>query len=171
MLDNLETLRERVIPDLPLIGPSIDYARCVSVDIFWDFHMAPDRREFFAEDALVYRSYIESVDDPALALRRDLRDSEILIPAPHSWLIPYEQIAVLDGPETKLHLQIDDDPPYIVMTFPIAKMRAYRVKVRAPRGVDAIPGRLVGWSREGVPNERIDQDIPTAALGGLEWRP
>jgi len=171
VLDNLEALRKKVIPDLPLVFPSTDYARCVPVEVFWDFHMDTDRREFFANDALVYRRYIESVHDPELALRRDLRDSKVLIPAAHSWLIPYDQIADRDGPKTKWYLQIDNDPPYIVMTFPIAKMRDSGVKVREPRGVDAIPGRLVEWSREGVPNERIDQDIPTAALGGLEWRP
>lgn len=57
------------------------------------------------------------------------------------------------------------------MTFPAGKMQASGVEIRAPRGVDAIPNRLVWWSSEGVPNERIDQDIPTAALGRLEWRP
>lgn len=61
--------------------------------------------------------------------------------------------------------------PYIVMTLAVRKMQASGVEIRVPRGVDAIPSRLVRWSREGVPNERIDQDIPTAALGRLEWRP
>ena len=171
VLDNLEALRERVIPDLALVHPTADYARCASVDVFWDYHMNPDRREFFANDARVYRRYLESVADPVHAIRRDLRESEILVPAAHSWMVPSDQIAALDGTKTKSHLQIDDDPPYIVMTFPVAKMQASGVEIRAPRGVDAIPNRLVRWSRGGVPNERIDQDIPTAALGCLEWRP
>ena len=171
VLDNLEALRERVIPDLALGRPTGDYARCVSVDVFWDYHMKPGRREFFASDARVYRHYLESLADPVHVIRRDLRDIEILVPAAHSWLVPADQIAALGGTKTKSHLQIDDNPPYIVMTFPVAKMQASGVEIRAPRGVDAIPGRLVRWSREGVPNERIDQDIPTAALGCIEWRP
>ena len=31
--------------------------------------------------------------------------------------------------------------------------------------------RLLRWSPGGVPDERIDQDIPADALGRLEWRP
>ena len=31
--------------------------------------------------------------------------------------------------------------------------------------------RFVRWSPGGVPGERIDKDIPLAALGGMEWRP
>ena len=171
VVDNLEALRQRVIPDLALVHPTADYARCVSVDVFWDYHMNPGRREFFANDARVYRRHLESAADPVQVIRRDLSDDEVLVPAAHSWLVPSDQIAALDGAQTKSHLQVDDDPPYIVMTFPVAKMQAYGVEIRVPRGVDAIPSRLVQWSRGGVPNERIDQDIPTSALGGLEWRP
>ena len=171
VLDNLEALRQRAIPDLPLVAATGDYARCVSVDVFWDYHMNPGRREFFANDARVYRRHLESVADPVHVIRRDLRDDEVLVPAAHSWLVPSDQIAALDGVQTKSHLQIDDDPPYIVMTFPVMKMQAFGVEIRAPRGVDAIPNRLVRWSLGGVPNERIDQDIPTSALGSLEWKP
>lgn len=35
----------------------------------------------------------------------------------------------------------------------------------------AVPARHVQWSPGDVPDERIDQDIPYAALGGVEWRP
>ena len=171
VLDNLEALRKRVIPDLALLPPAGDYARCISVDVFWDHHIKPERRELFASDARVYRRYLESVTDPAHAISSDLRDSRVIVPAAHSWLVPFDQIAVLDGTMTKSHLQIDEEPPYIVMAFPVSKMQACGVEIRPPRGVDAIPSRLVRWSRQGVPNERIDQDIPTAALGHLEWRP
>lgn len=111
VLDNLEALRELVIPDLALVRPTVDYARCVSVDVFWDYHMNPGRREFFTNDARVYRRYLEASTDPVHVIRRDLRDSEILVPAAHSWLVPSDQIAGLDGTTTKSHLQIDDDPP------------------------------------------------------------
>lgn len=35
----------------------------------------------------------------------------------------------------------------------------------------SVPARHVQWSPGGVPDERIDLDIPHAALGGIEWRP
>ena len=50
-------------------------------------------------------------------------------------------------------------------------MKAAGVGVREPRGLDAVPGRFVRWSPGGVSGERIDKDIPLAALGDLEWRP
>jgi len=37
--------------------------------------------------------------------------------------------------------------------------------------VDVIPGRFATWSPGDVPGERIDQDVPVAALEALEWRP
>ena len=101
----------------------------------------------------------------------DLRDDEPLVPAAHSWLVPVTRIAGLDGAGTKRCLRIDAEPPYIVMVFPAAKMASVGVEIREPRGIDAVPARLVQWSPGDVPDERIDQDIPSAALGGLEWRP
>lgn len=171
VLDNLEALRKGILPDLALAPPTGDYARCVSVDVFWDYHMDPDRWEYFASDARVYRRYLESTDNPVQVIGGDLRDDEVLIPSPFSWLVPAHQIAALTGVEIRSHLQIDDHPPYIVMILPASKMRTCGVEVREPRGIDAVPSRLVQWSHGAVPNERIDQDIPTAALGGLEWRP
>ena len=56
------------------------------------------------------------------------------------------------------------------MIFPVAQMQAAGVKVREPRGVDAVPGRILRWSSGDVPGERIDEDIPLAALGDLQWR-
>ena len=50
-------------------------------------------------------------------------------------------------------------------------MRAAGVEVREPRGLDVVPGRFLQWVAGDVAGERIDEDIPVAALGGLEWRP
>lgn len=93
------------------------------------------------------------------------------MPAAHSWLIPACRIAGLPGANIKSRLQLHQDPPYLVMVFPADRMRTANVGVREPRGVDAVPRRLTWWSPRAVPDERIDEDIPLSALGGLEWRP
>ena len=167
--ERLGRLRETVIPDLPVEIPAVDYARCVSIPVFWRHHLRPARQDFFdtAED---YRRYLEASADPAGAAGRDLVGG-ILIPAKNSWLIPATDIAGLDGLAIRSRLLIDDDPPYLVMIFPADRTGVSGVRLREPRGVDAIPSRLLRWSPGGVPDERIDQDIPSDALGGLEWRP
>ena len=65
----------------------------------------------------------------------------------------------------------DNEPPYLVLIFPAEKMKAAGMAVREPRGLDAVPTQLVHWVPGDVPDERIDQDIPATALGGIEWRP
>ena len=169
VLNRLEELRRRVVPDLPLWPPSCDYARCVAVETFWSHHLGPDRYDVFAtpED---YLSHLQAEADPAAAARTDLK-SGILVSAAHSWLVPAERIGGLSGVQIKSRLKLQHGPPYVAMMFPVARMMAAGVDVRAPRGVDAVPGRFTGWSPGDVPGERIDQDIPVTALGDLQWRP
>ncbi|GEM_PF-2934890 len=57
------------------------------------------------------------------------------------------------------------------MIFPVEQTLAAGVMVREPSGIDAVPGRFTGWVPGDVPGERIDEDIPLAALGSLQWRP
>ena len=114
---------------------------------------------------------IETGRTPAAVALLDLPASGTLVPAVHSWLVPVERITGLSGPQTKLLLSIRAEPPYLVMVLPAAAMREARVEVREPRGVDAVPKRHDQWSPGDVPGERIDQDIPFQALGGLRWRP
>ena len=63
--------------------------------------------------------------------------------------------------------------PFSVPFLPVQQvaMRAAGVAVREPRGVAAVPKRLAQWSSGDVPDERIGDDIPLAALGSLQWRP
>ena len=168
VFDRLEVLRLRVLPDLAVTPPTLDYARCVPVEVFWRYNICPTRKELFAT-AMDYRCHLEALADPAGAARDDLADG-VLVPAAHSWLIPLDRIRDLNGAQIKSRLQIDHHPPYLVMIFPTALMRASDVKIREPCGIDTIPARLVHWMPGGVPEERIDQDIPVSALEGLEWR-
>ena len=165
----LEDLRRRVVTGLPLSLPDRDYARCVSVDVFWRFHLATNHRDFFRQPGQ-YLKFLESQADPSSAARSQLAGG-VLVPAPHSWLIPAAKITGLNGSQTRSRLQIKQKPPYLVMIFPMALMRAAGVGVREPRGIDAVPGRFVQWSSDDVVGERIDEDIPFHALGDLVWRP
>ena len=169
VLDQLEDLRRQVVPDLPLEPAECDYARCVSVVTFWRHHLRPEVQTAFirAED---YRRWLDAARDPAGVARAHLNE-EVLVPAAHSWLIPARRIDGLSGRQMKARLKLGDHPPYIVMVLPLERLRASGVEVREPRGVDAIPGRFRDWRAGDVPDERIDQDIPVAALGRLEWRP
>ncbi len=166
--DRLDELRQSVIPTLPVERPTVDYARCVAVEVFWRYCIRPTRQAFF-DTANDYLRYLESMDDPAGVAASDLRLGT-LVPSAHSWLVPPELIKGLDGTATKARLRINYGPPYIVMVFSVEKMVRSGVTIREPRGTDAVPGRLVQWWPGDVPDERIDQDIPTAALEGLEWR-
>ena len=169
MSTRLEDLRARVLPDLPLLPPECDYARCVSVDTFWRFHVDPAVRGLFRHHT-EYQRHLEAAPDPALVARSHLSDG-VLIPAPHSWLVPADRIAGLSGLQTRSLLLVEQRPPYLVMIFPMERMLGAGVGVREPRGIDAVPKRFTRWVPEDVPGERIDEDIPLAALGGLLWRP
>lgn len=138
------------------------------MEVFWRHNIRPTRQAFF-NTTNDYRRHLESMDDPAGQAARDLREG-ILVPAAHSWLVPTETIAGLDGAATRARLRIRHGPPYIVMLFSADRMAGSGVRVREPRGTDAVPSRLVQWQSGDVPGERMDQDIPTAALEGLEWR-
>ena len=165
----LEALRQSVVPDLPLWPPDRDYARCVSVDVFWRHHLSSSSRDFFRQQGQ-YLKFLEAQVDPSTVAHSHLAGS-VLVPAPHSWLIPAERIAGLSGLQSRSRLQIKQQPPYLVMIFPMALMKAAGVDVREPRGIDAVPGRFLQWSSSNVSGERIDEDIPLAALGRIEWRP
>lgn len=165
----LERLREKVLPDLGLDPPTVDYARCVSIDTFFRYHLRPARRRLF-RDPDDYLYYLEATSDPAGVAQSELREDSVLVRAAYSWLIPAHHIAGLGGAMIKSRLQIRQDPPYIVMVFPVERMGRADVGVREPRGLDAVPSRLTWWSPRDVPDERIDEDIPLSALGSLEWR-
>ena len=118
-----------------------------------------------------HRRHLDDHADPAAIARLGLHPDEVLVPASHSWLVPAARIAGMSGRRTKSLLRIDHEPPYLVMIFPVATMSAAGVAAREPGGVDAVPKRLAQWSSGDVPDERIDDDIPLAALGSLQWRP
>jgi len=149
--------------------PLVDYARCVSVEVFWRFNLNPRVKDVFVtpED---YRRWIESDPEPSTILESDLGD-QVIVPAANSWLVPSERIHRMSAAELKVQINFDQPPPYIVMVFSVERMIGAGVQVRPPTGIDAIPSRLTHWYRENVPDERIDRDIPRAALERVEWRP
>jgi len=166
--DRLDELRLSVLPTLPVETPAVDYARCVAVEVFWRHYIQPSRQAFF-DTANDYLRHLEAADDPAGVAVGDLRQGT-LVPSAHSWLVPTGLIEGLDGTGLKVRLRINYGPPYIVMLFSVERMVRSGVRIREPRGTDAVPGRLVQWWSGDVPEERIDQDIPAAALESLEWR-
>ena len=168
--DELEELRRQILPDLPCHSPACDYARCVPVDVFWEYNLTSERRADFPT-AEEYLRWLQREADPAAAALCDLSTCD-LVPAAHSWLVPAEHIADLSGRSLKSRLRLTGhEPPYLVFVLPVAKLKSAGVMVREPRGVDAVPSRLVQWVSGDVLDERIDQDIPRAALGGIQWRP
>ncbi len=168
--ERLDAMRRSFLSDLPLVTPCVDYSRCVSVQVFWRYHLRRSRRDFF-RTAELYRRHLKILDNPVETLWNDLRRDDPLIPGDHSWLVPIGHISDLNGYQTRNRLRINYDPPYIVMVFPMSRMIRAGVKVREPRGLDAVPARHLQWSPKDVPDERIDGDIPLAALGELRWLP
>ena len=170
VFDGLEALRQQVVPDLALEQPTCDYARCISVEAFWQHNLLPERRVTFVT-AKDYLHWLKLQADPAAAAHNDISTGDI-VPAPHSWLVPATSIVGLNGRSLRARLKLNSsDPPYLVFVFPVAKLDAAGVEVREPRGIDTVPARHVQWSSGDVPDERIDQDIPYVALGRIEWRP
>ena len=168
----LGELRESVLPTLELEPPRVDYARCIPIETFWRHHLDRDRKAMFGRDPEAYARHLEVHSDPAAAARGDLSDDPILFRAPHSWLIPSANVAGVVGHTLARRLQLGDSkPPYVVFVFPCELLRAAGVTVREPRGIDAVPGPFLQWTPGGVPDERIDRDVPLSALGWIEWRP
>ncbi len=79
VLEELEVLRNRAIPDLVLLRPALDYARCVSVPVFWRYHLRPAQRGIFRTGEL-YRRYLESLNNREEVISNHLRDDEPLVP-------------------------------------------------------------------------------------------
>ena len=167
-LERLDELRLTAIPHLPMDPPAVDYVRCLSVEVFWRFNLDVAIKGLFVtpED---YRRFIETDPDPTERLAEHL-GPQLIVPAANSWLIPASRIAGLSGAQAKVLLNFEQQPPYVVMMFSVARLTSSGVQVREPRGVDAIPSRLIQWSPDNVPDERIDRDVPRSALERIEWR-
>lgn len=152
--------------------PKINYVKCVGIENFWRHYLNENiTNKIPVED---YQRIIENDIEPDVRLLNDLAQGlapdQVIIPACHSWLVPESQVARLTSAEIKAHLNFSQKPPYVIMVFPVNKMRSSGMLVRVPLGIDAIPMKLTDWYPENVPNERIDMDIPLSALGKIEWR-
>ena len=163
----LKDLYAATAPTLPMTTPTLDYARFVPVEAFWQYNLSdPAKRRF--RTSTIYGSYVQTSPDPDAQLAADL-GPQLLAPAANSWLVPLRNVNGLTGYEVKKKLRIDPPPPYVAMVLSVAKMVMSNVQVRDPRGIDAIPYGLLQWRAGDVRDEQIDRDIPVAALGRLKW--
>lgn len=172
-LDDLALNEARALQAATSQTPPADLCRCVTLPVFFDWHLDPHIRASFngPED---YRRYIESQGDPAAVLLNELSAEPIVFPAMHSWMIPRSQIAGLDGTQTLRAINAYGPPPLIIFVMPVEFLRHSPVRVRTPFAVDAIPKRNRLYSRSGLGDGRtelIDDDIPRTVVEALEWRP
>lgn len=168
-MQRLKELYEEVAPNLPTTTPDVDYARCISLFAFWRHNLAPAIKKRFRRYA-PYKSLIEAAVNPEAILTSHL-GTDPIVKAEFSWLIPAQEIVDMTADQVKRRIKIKADPPYVVMIFPKVKMQSFGLEVRQPCSIDTIPGRSTHWRQGDVPDEKIDHDIPRAALGRLEWRP
>jgi len=158
---------------LPRTLPTADLARCVSLEVFYVFHLdAGIRSSFITAEA--YRRYVDAAPSPTTVLLAELSASPILFPAVHSWLVPLRDIAGLDGRSISTALRLGYSPPLVVFILSLSKLLAAWITVRTPRAVDAVPKEHKRWDPSGLPDGRtelIDADIPRSTLGSIEWKP
>lgn len=167
-IKKLKEIHACVTKNLPTKPAKVAFARCVSIKTFYDHHLRPERKKDYTHFGH-YRDYIDSDQNPTSQLMNDLKLG-ILIPAIHSWLVPYYRIRTSDVDEIKSLLAFHELPPYVVMVFSVSSLKSAGVEVREQRGIDAIPNRHTEWFPNNVPGERINSDIPRSALTSIEWR-
>jgi len=169
VLAGLERLRAEVVPDLAVRPPTLDYARCVTVQTFFVHNASSLVRASFAT-AADYRAYLLGLGDPATQLALDLSPSGLVTPGRYSWLLPYQPTVGLTAGQLKVLLNNTQDPPYVMFVFTTASLARGGVQIRDPRGIDAVPSVLLQWVPGNVPDEVIDGDLNRAALERIEWR-
>ncbi len=165
----LKSLCETVGPMLPMHRAMVDYARCVSIDVYWRHNLVTWRKRLFRGPE-EYRSFVEAQPDRAQILSADLAPGPVF-PAKHSWLVPLDDLRGLTGAGVRTRLKMRQDPPYAVFILPVAMMQQAGVVVREPRATDAVLGDHAQWHPRGVPNERIDHDVDATAVARVEWLP
>jgi hypothetical protein len=168
----LDELSRRVAKELPRSAASTPLGRCVTVEVYWRFHLESHIQAFFVTPH-DYRRHIEDSDDPARLLSQHLSESRITFPMEHSWLSPWDQIAGLDGATTQRRLRLGNPPPYVVFRLSRSSLQRNSVTIRRARSVDAVLGHHVEWDLAGPSRgvqEFIDGDIPRDAIEEFEWR-
>lgn len=171
-LEGLDELAADVVPGLAVGVASEDLAKCVGIEKFWQHYLRLDVKAFVSPTT--YRLDVERSAEPGVRLLADVCDDPILLRAKNSWLVRLADLVGVAGSELGRLLTIRSTPPYSIFLFPLHLLIAHHVQVRQPRAVDAIPHRLDEWRPGGLPSgvpEFIDQDVPHAALGSIEWRP
>jgi hypothetical protein len=171
-LDRLDVLAATYAPRLGRSVPDKNLARCVGTEVFWTHHLDNDVKIFFT-DPDSYQLHVEEQPNQQLTLESELSRSEPLFPQAHSWMTYSAEIAGLSGQDTRLALDLGAFPPLVTFQLPLDRLLASGVTVRDPRGLDAVPERLLVWRPTGLRSgfhEVVDGDVPRSALGAIEWR-
>ena len=166
--DRIEEWAFQVIGNIQAHSPSVDYARCISYDTLFDHYIDTTVQDGYDDSQQYLQHILELPSDPTSTIWADLR-RPILVPARYSWMIPAHDLTSEDATTIKNQLQILSDPPFLLMEFSGAEMIQCGLDVRRPCSLDAIRSNQLQWTPNGVPNERIDGDIPFAALKDLRW--
>lgn len=172
-LDELTKLSLEVAGALPREPTTMDLGRCVSVDVFWRFHLAPDVKAFFVTPE-EYSRYLQRAPIPQDRLEADFDWADVAFPQEHSWVCRWEQIEPLDANATRRALGLPNKPPYIVFRLDGASLVGAGVTIRPARSVDAVIGLHTEWDAAGPSpgmSEYVDGDVPSSVVEEIRWRP
>jgi hypothetical protein len=162
-----------VTPGLLRHSPVADLARCTGIEGFYERYLEPDVRAYFRTSA-DYLHHIERSAAPGATLSSELADATPLIPAVHSWMTTWAEIAALTGLEIRRYLDIRPLPPIVILVMQLAELLKAGVTVREPTALDAVPKHLTEWIPGGLRSggsELIDGDMPRSVVSRMEWRP
>lgn len=168
MKRRIDRWSQRIIGQILPHLPTEDYVRCISYDALFDYYILNSVQQHYRTSIEYLEALLERSADPASIIWDDLQ-RPILVPARHSWLIPASDVNSNDVEAIRAQLQIQGNPPFLVMEFSRTRMVECGLYVRQPCSIDAIRTSQLQWTPGGVPNERIDGDIPFVALGSLRW--
>ena len=103
----LKSLCEAVRPSLPVQCATVDYARCVSIDVYWHHNLVQSRKRLFRGPE-EYRRFVEAQLDKPRILSADLASGRVF-PAKNSWLVPLDDLRGLTGAEARTRLRLRQD--------------------------------------------------------------
>lgn len=150
--------------------PDLDLMRVVKFDSFLRRMTKQEVQDTFVGSPALYQKAIEAEPD---RVEDDFVDDprKIILPGEYSWMSPVGAVEEVDpaDPFEALKSRQLEEPPFIVLEFPVDLTTAAGVRVRPPCPLDAIPGRNWQWERGDVTAEVIDRDLRREACGGVNY--